>query len=642
MKSFTRVLMLVMSSVGLFSQGQQGDESVAVHVRGGLNVLRHTASIANFEGIADCGTYTDGNGLSPQFSLSLEKKLVGNVSLGVGGRWTTRSVSLGSAPTSLPAFDIATQTPASVVFENTLAARLPYMDIVPELILDLGTGTSSKLRALAGAVIGIPLQPSFELTQRIVSPENAVYKLNRQQSISLSNGEKPIGAMTSPMVAFSLGLENILDAGFGRHFTQSVRVEYTVTDIVSSGSWKALGVRVDLGYRFGFFSAPPVVQEPKAVPPPPPAPAPPVATKTFTEPTPLPILTVRMDSLNLRLQTGNELRASLPLVNAVFFELNSAVIPQRYLTTSEAFIVTESAVEHHRNILLSVARIMKENARASIIVEGATSGNDESQGLNLAKERADNVITALAALGVSRDRMSARTFLTPRIASNADYQEGREENRRVDIIVKDAPLQEYVSRQQFANLRGTIQYSVDAQHFNASEIRVTGNLIPEQVHMRSETRTVDIDRRIPSSEGSTTVTLEANAAPPLTWKTDRDVDLSSLKREVIALDLTSFEAWLRFDYNSSVLSDDNKDLLRQLLRALPGGSTISLLGSADALGDEQSNLELSSKRAAVTEAFVRSVAGDRFTLESSVSKVKVEEVVPEGRFLNRSIRIRVR
>jgi outer membrane protein OmpA-like peptidoglycan-associated protein len=99
---------------------------------------------------------------------------------------------------------------------------------------------------------------------------------------------------------------------------------------------------------------------------------------------------------------------------------------------------------------------------------------------------------------------------------------------------------------------------------------------------------------------------------------------------------------LRFDYNSSVLSDDNKDLLRQLLRALPQGSTISLLGSADALGDETSNLELSSKRAAVTESFVRSVAGEKFVLETAVSQTKVDETLPEGRFLNRSIRIRVR
>ncbi|MFM8439601.1 MAG: hypothetical protein ACKOAX_14090, partial [Candidatus Kapaibacterium sp.] len=63
---------------------------------------------------------------------------------------------------------------------------------------------------------------------------------------------------------------------------------------------------------------------------------------------------------------------------------------------------------------------------------------------------------------------------------------------------------------------------------------------------------------------------------------------------------------------------------------------------ADALGDEQSNLELSSKRAAATESFVRGIAGNRFTLESSVTTSKVDETLPEGRFLNRSIRIRVR
>ncbi|MFM8439350.1 MAG: OmpA family protein, partial [Candidatus Kapaibacterium sp.] len=398
-----------MSTLGLHSQTQRGNEAVAIHLRGGLGFLRHSTSVSGFDGIVDCGTYTGGSGLTPQFSLSLERVLSERLTFGLGGRWTTRNVSLGAAQTSLPAFDVSTQTPASVVFENTLAARLPYVDVVPEFSVDLLSGGSSRVRATAGAVIGLPLKPTYEITQRIVSPDNAVYKINRQQSISLSDGERALGQIASPLVAVAFGLENMLDAGSGRHFTQGIRLEYTVTDVVTSGSWKAFGVRADIGYRFGVLTSPGDVREPAPAPPTPPPPPPMIVNRKPMEPTPLPVLTVRIDSLALRLQTGNELRASLPLVNAVFFDLNSSVIPQRYRLRAADVVVSDNAVDHHRNILLSIARIMNENSRATIVVEGATSGSDESQGLTLAKERTDNVLSALASLGVAKERMSART-----------------------------------------------------------------------------------------------------------------------------------------------------------------------------------------------------------------------------------------
>ncbi|MFM2133546.1 MAG: hypothetical protein RL156_827 [Bacteroidota bacterium] len=639
MKSFLVLLAMLAGTSTLTSQATRADESFAVHVRGGLGFLQHTASISSFEGIADCGTYTTGTSLAPQFSLSIERMLTQTLTASAGIRFSNRSTGLTAGRTSLPALDVSSQNPANVVFENTINARLSALDIVPELALNVHRGQSSTIRALAGAVFAFPLNARYEITQTIVSPDNAVYTSNKQQSISISGGERAMNTVTSPLIALSLGAENLLQAGNGNAFSQGIRFEYTLNDIVNSGSWKAAGIRADIGYRFAFMSAPPDI--PAAVPTPPPPP-PPVIVKKMQEPTPLPVLTVRIDSMNARVQTGNELRASLPLVNAVFFDVNSASIPGRYITLASNAVQTNNALEHHRNILPEIARIMRENSRASIVLEGATSGADETGGLNLAKERTENVMAALVSLGIPRERISARTFLTPRIPSNTEYAQGREENRRVDIIVKDAPLQEYVSRQQFAALRGTMLYTVDAQHYNASAIRVTSNLFPEQTHMRSESRTVSFDHRLNAATGLFVATAEANAAPPLTWKAEKEIDLNTLERQIIALDLSSFEAWLRFDYNSSVLSDDNKDLLRQLLRALPQGSTISLLGSADALGDETSNLELSSKRAAVTESFVRNVAGEKFVLETAVSQTKVNETLPEGRFLNRSIRIRVR
>lgn len=640
MKSYLVFLILFMSATSVYSQTSVREEWLALHVRGGIGYLSHTASLQNFEGIVDCGTFTRGTTLAPNFSVAIERPVSPSVLASLAVRTSSRSTRLLANQTSLPAFDVTLRSQLPVLFESSIVATLPYIDILPEVVYSAYQGEKQRLRFLAGLVVGIPLSATFEMQQRIVSPSNAVYVQNKQQSISLSQGTRDILSISKPILGASLGIENMVPVGASNFFTQSVRLEYLVTNIISTGQWSAVGVRADIGFRFGFTqtSSMPQVEAPKVVPPPPP---PVVKVTPFAAPTPLPILSTSIRALDVRLQTGNELRASLPLVNAIFFAQNSSAIADDYVKTAQSVLRTDDAVRHHKNILVSLADIIKSNPKATIIVEGATSGNDEPGGLSLAKERAENVMKALEALGVSRERMSARTFLVPRIASNADYAQGREENRRVDIIVKDAPLQEYISRQQFASLRGRMEFSVDAQHFNAGEIRVRSSVFDEQTLMRSETRTVSIDKRIPLNDSRIPVFIEASATS-LQARADTTLEMNALKREMVVLDLSSFEAWLRFDYNSSTLSDANKDLLRQLLQSLPPGATISLLGSADALGDEESNLELSSKRASVTESFLKSIAGDRFRLESSISKDKVDESVPEGRFLNRSIRIRVR
>ena len=120
------------------------------------------------------------------------------------------------------------------------------------------------------------------------------------------------------------------------------------------------------------------------------------------------------------------------------------------------------------------------------------------------------------------------------------------------------------------------------------------------------------------------------------------IDLNSLEKSVVDLNLDNFTAYLTFSYNSSELSDDNKGLLKQLSEKLPSGATIVILGSADFLGTTERNAILESERAENAQKYIQSISGNKFKYETGKSSDKFDEITPQGRFLNRSIKIKVK
>lgn len=90
----------------------------------------------------------------------------------------------------------------------------------------------------------------------------------------------------------------------------------------------------------------------------------------------------------------------------------------------------------YRGELGKVADFMNANPKVTAAVEGHTSNQSgtAAQAMQLSVRRAESVVNALANLGVSRSRLSAAGFgETRRFAYNTSA-EGRQENRRVNII----------------------------------------------------------------------------------------------------------------------------------------------------------------------------------------------------------------
>lgn len=630
------------------AQTAPSKELFALHARGGFLKSWYTADFRSFQGAIDCGIFTEGDGQGMSLSLSGEYPIAEGLHIGLGIGYAQRGGSLINSG-SFPARDTSTREVVTVHTENGIEATLNYLEIQPELRYTLIPNfLRGPLRAVAAARFGFPMTSTFEQKETIISPDNAAFTAGgrRTRERAIASGE--IFSRTSMVVGASAGIENMLKIGSSLHFTQQVVFDYNFNDITTDASWKTYGLRLEAGLRYAFMSSPPA-----PAPEPPPTRDTVIAEKPVEKPIieppapPPPVAVVRIDNVMdqmTELEIGNELVATQPLVNTVFFDKASAAIPERYIRTTGKSKPND-AVAAHRYILADIADIVSRNPEARITLQGATSGtDDEPAGRELAEARAAAVREALVALGVPDNTITVKSSLLPANPSNQEFEEGRQENRRVDIVLRNAPLQEYVAKRRYAELRSVVTGSVTLKDLPyEGDGFLTLNVADTVVRVdESGDFAIPIAHRLDAAQSGNLKVVATLKLPDHALQSTDEVQLpvASVPVREVELQLDSFEPILRFDYDKSSLSDANKDLLRQMVAVLPSGATITILGSADALGAEKRNAELSRDRALSVEKFIRSIAGNRFTITSSGAEARFPDASPEGRFLNRSIRVR--
>jgi OOP family OmpA-OmpF porin len=141
-------------------------------------------------------------------------------------------------------------------------------------------------------------------------------------------------------------------------------------------------------------------------------------------------------------QEGKRLNRRINAVIACATDIEGiAPIPARITMAMEMEFDTNKAVvrPQYREELRKVANFMKANPKMTATVEGHTSGLQgatPAEAMQLSQRRAESVVNAMVnEFGVERTRLSAAGFgQTRRFAYNTSA-EGRQENRRVNIIL---------------------------------------------------------------------------------------------------------------------------------------------------------------------------------------------------------------
>lgn len=638
----TIITLLILLVSGFASQAQNfyAKENLAINPKIGAGFTSYTANFRSFEGAADCGLFESGSGFGLFAGVGFEKSFFSNSVFGLGISFADRSGEL-TIENTFPARDLTNNQLVDLKTETKLATTIKFVEIQPDFRWNLTDNfINGPLRLIGGLRFFIPVANTFEQTETILSPSGAVFvntigRRTKTREIAAND----INSINGLGYGLSFGLDNLLKIGKSTHFTQELLFDYNLSDFTEDAEWSAFAVRLQLGVRFSLQEKPEPVKE--TPPPPPPAPV-------VVEKKPEPVKTAKIVSTKDigKINSGNELLATAPLVNAVFFEKGKALPAGSYkdseMSAEDYFKM--DAVALHDNVLSRIAKIVTDNPKSLVTLESATSGNtNEPTGIELSKERADYVESRLINLGIPKSKINKQARLAPKFASNQDFPEGVAENQRVDVLLKNAPLQEYVDIQKYREFEGEIVVDIKLENFDKSASGTLSCDLNDKSYPIGGSQTVRIPIMKRLDEGATNLkyTLELKVEDKIET-IEGTIDLSKKNVNVVDLSLDNFEAILRFDYNSSALSDDNKGLLRQLSEKLPAGATIQILGSADALGTEERNLILSKERAANTEAFINNVAGTKFNIETGINTEKFPEDTPQGRFLNRSIRIKVK
>ncbi len=610
------------------------DEIIAIHPRVGFQYDLYFTDFNGFLGTVDCGLFKKGFGWGIPIGIGFEKYITDKSFASLFFDYHINKGYLVQEIT-FPMRDLNNGKVITVNTENQLNVAINYLEISPNYGMNF-ISRNNILTRLSGSIkLSLPITNTFEQTEKIISPEGAVFINSgdiRTKIRPLADGK--IQTMNQPLITPELGIE-ALTKDFG---TYKFSLGYQVNDYTSDSKWNSLQFKFEAGYRFA-------IHKPEEKPKPEPVITPSVEPVPIPSPLPPdPVLSIKNIDIQGQIEIGNELLSSLPIVNSVFFSNNSVSIPSNYKFTGKlGNYFSGDAVLAHNYLLTRIAEIIKKNPSSSIVLQSSTSNEPNEQKLpELSSGRANSLKQSLINVGIPENKIKLEVLTYPKNPSNQDFPEGIEENQRVDIIVKNAPLQEYVDLQKYANFKGVAKVELMALDLGGKSVEISNNHSNSKlVISKSGTYEIPLDYRLDDNFKPDELVLKYNLNGK-NQSIEKIINYENYSKKQVDLNLENFVAILRFDYNSAIISEANKQLLQQLAQKLPNGSTIQILGSTDELGTAQRNAVLAEERAQNTMNYINSISKNKFTIEVGTSQDKFNESTPQGRFLNRSIRIRVK
>jgi outer membrane protein OmpA-like peptidoglycan-associated protein len=355
-----------------------------------------------------------------------------------------------------------------------------------------------------------------------------------------------------------------------------------------------------------------------------------------------------------------------PTLGFVFFDANSADIPQRYEHISQResksyslkSLTDQDDIDVHRSILNILAKRLVDHPQSTITVTGCNTDVDaERNNLALSRARAQSVKDYLTAIwGIDPARISVEARGLPEFSSSTKTQDGQEENRRVEINSSDSTLLDVFIASDTTRvptppmLRFTTSYqagtTVDSWTLSIS---LQGKLIKRYTNQGPPPKNIDWDltdeeKSSPRVSGPLEARLVLKNS--LGDQTMSTVSIPTVVRSLRQKQLdhiadTTVERYnlVLFNYAKADLTAQHTRVLALLRSRLKPSSHISIEGFADRTGSTAANARISLARA---EATKKALGRE----DAKVSGVGVQRLLlpndtPEGRFLCRTVQINV-
>ncbi len=366
-------------------------------------------------------------------------------------------------------------------------------------------------------------------------------------------------------------------------------------------------------------------------------------------------------------------RETFPLLNYIFFEQGSAIIPDRYVKLSSEQVspfdestIEGGAMDFYYNVLNVLGSRMKRRPESTVQISGYLNEHEtERKNRTLAMDRAKAVQDYLKTIwGIEDHRLTLSAGSLPPTPSSQREEEGRAENRRVEITSDDWELLKpvtFVRRTASVNPE-TVQFTLDTK---AEEGIESWKLKIMQADREfDERRGVHFEPRITwnwknkkgeivASSGDVHAVLEIgdNGGDKVIAQTKK-IRVSEVRRErnlnVTTEDGITKEkiSLILFPFDVSTPGEKNERIMNTFVYPrIATGSRITVTGYTDIIGSEEYNMRLSQARADETlKLLLTRMAG--VIPDTDITATGLGETSPlyrndgpEGRFYNRTVSI---
>jgi outer membrane protein OmpA-like peptidoglycan-associated protein len=553
--------------------------------------------------------------------------------------WTTPSESY-------EAYDDIAGRYTAVETQFTADFQLRALRTAIELESSLGANIALRL----GPSIAIPMSASSEQRESILSPSSATF-LDRTQERDIPEGT---GTIDDAGVRVGVGAAVSYRLPLGRRlfFEPTAAADIGLTSM--QPEWTPLELRLGIGIGWALFADP----EPIVVAPP--------VREPVIEPvreTP-PKLAASIDA-RLASDSPIELRRQIvarytPVIPVVFFDRDARTLPVRYRQldggSTEAFdesAISTSADAAHLDVLNVLgSRLLV--SRASVTLTGTTS-DEESDREALARARVEAVAAYLETVwSIPRSRMTVRSRLAPAVPTSSATEEGRAENRRVEIAVSDesllSPVQQRTVEPVVEPRAIAFRTSVDANMpiagwtlsiGGASGKSISGvGVVPESVtwELTQEER-----ERLLAGGSAEYQLMVTTAGGESATSTARSIPLRLDTTVTVATSATRPDnaaefLLITFEFDQARLTDRGRRELETIGRRIGPESRVSVTGYTDRIGESGHNLALARERAErVAEQLPKGAALE--VRGADQTEAPYTNDTPEGRFLSRTVRV---
>ncbi len=612
-----------------FSIAHTEEEPYYFGIEGGYGFTNYDAGFNQFEGIDKCGIYENGSGNAMFARFWGEYKVLDFLNVGAHIQYTQKDGILDKLDTAY-ARDLNTGNIGIIGTNNELDVNFTSISVG----LDFNFLIQKELfngplyfNISPGLIINH--SGSFIQKEYIQSPDGAAFEGPDGYFFERTNAEGDFTTLSNMIPVVSASLYNSSKIADKLYFTQRLGVTNDMSSLLDDANISSLTLFASLGIKMSFDKEKIVIVPPKK----------PIQPEPII-PLPEPYISLDMDVDydKTYVEVQEELYAQPPMVLAVFFDKNSSDIRDHYVSKSDNVV---NPIQSHNNIIFDVIQILKESPDSKLTLISSTSGIDENNNIKLSQNRANSVRKKLVDLGVSEERIEIDANISPNTITNIEYDTGLEENRRVEFKLIDIDMNNVNLRTVRKNLFSKISIETNAENLT-DRANLTTNFTSETYTVNDTTMTFDYSENLLNSKSNSTKLTSNLIANNLVKNANQEIFYEELDKRKLDLKTENFELYLMFYFSSSILSDESKKSISDLIDLLPEGKTLEIVGNTDKIGMEKANIEIAENRANNAKEYIESITTKQYYFDIKTNTSKFDESTPQGRFLNRSIRIRIK